>query len=325
MTPLDTRLDAWLEPQDWVRDSARPCVALGPEGSFDDMHLFAPCVARTDETADGVAEEGFEMWYSGSRGDVRGRVFRLGLATSSDGVTFERSDASPVFEVGDDRHSVLTPSLLRGGDGQALCENGRLRLWYSSTDFPSLSGLHTLHETYSDDGRHWDPPSPPQLEAAYAPSVLKAGDEYRLWYTDVTADPWCFRHGRSTDGRSWQVDGSPVLVLDQAWEYQRLFYPTVLAVAGGFVLYYGSYQSADPQKTALGVAVSEDGLTWRKSEHNPVFGPDASRDWESHYTTSQTILRLPDNSWRMWYASRPAPPFSHKYFAIGTARWAGPE
>jgi len=204
-------------------------------------------------------------------------------------------------------------------------EDGRLRLWYASTDFPHLSGVHTLHETGSDDGLHWDPPSQVQLEAAYAPSVLRLGDEYRLWYTDVTQDPWCFRHGRSQDGRTWQVDAGPVLQVDQAWEHQRLFYPTAVAVEGGFVLYYGSYQSADPNKTALGVAVSEDGLTWRKSPHNPVFGPDASRRWESHYTTSQTVMRLPDGSWRMWYASRPAPPFAHKYFAIGTAHWAGPE
>ena len=33
-------------------------------------------------------------------------------------------------------------------------------------------------------------------------------------------------------------------------------------------------------------------------------------------------LALPDGSWRIWYASRPAPPFDHKYFAIGTASWA---
>lgn len=63
---------------------------------------------------------------------------------------------------------------------------------------------------------------------------------------------------------------------------------------------------------------------WEKSEHNPVFGPDPSRAWESHDTTSQTIQQLPDGGWRMWYASRPAPPFQHKYFAIGTTSWEGP-
>ena len=74
----------------------------------------------------------------------------------------------------------------------------------------------------------------------------------------------------------------------------------------------------------------EDSTTYGQTEeifagdHNPVFGPEPSRDWESHYTTSQTVMRLADGSWRMWYATRPAPPFDHKYYAIGTAHWAGP-
>jgi hypothetical protein len=35
-------------------------------------------------------------------------------------------------------------------------------------------------------------------------------------------------------------------------------------------------------------------------------------------------MRLPDGSFRYWYASRKAPPFENLYFAINTARWTGP-
>lgn len=31
-----------------------------------------------------------------------------------------------------------------------------------------------------------------------------------------------------------------------------------------------------------------------------------ARAWESHYTTSQSLMQLDDGSWRIWYASRPA-------------------
>jgi hypothetical protein len=37
------------------------------------------------------------------------------------------------------------------------------------------------------------------------------------------------------------------------------------------------------------------------------------------------VLRLPDGSFRYYYASRTAPPFMNLYFAINTARWAGPK
>ena len=49
----------------------------------------------------------------------RERVFRLGLATSGDGKGFEKHAANPVFEYGNGKHSVLTPTLLRRTDGTA--------------------------------------------------------------------------------------------------------------------------------------------------------------------------------------------------------------
>ena len=94
-------LDSWLEPQDWQRDGDEPCVALGPEGAFDDMHLFAPCVAHTDD--------GYAMWYSGSRGDVRGRVFRLGLATSA--WRADSANASSVRHVANDSTDSGPPAI----------------------------------------------------------------------------------------------------------------------------------------------------------------------------------------------------------------------
>ena len=308
--------ERWLRPQAWRRDTDGPCVSLGAAGAFDDMHIFAPCVAFENGR--------YSMWYCGSRGGVADRVFSLGLATSEDGVHFAKHPASPVYSFGDARHSILTPTLLRKPDGSVLREDGRLRMWFSATDLASASGLHTLHETTSADGLSWTPPSPPQLEDVYAPTIIKEAAGYRMWYTDVADEPWCFRHAQSADGRNWRADEGPVLQIDQAWETGRLFYPTVLKADGLYVMWYGSYNGPGDQRTALGLALSEDGVHWQKNPHNPVFGPDASRPWESHYTTSQSVMPLPDGSWRIWYASRTAPPFTHKYFAIGTATWAGP-
>lgn len=312
----DPAIDRWLAPQEWRRDTDVPVVSLGAAGAFDELHIFAPCVMRERDT--------WSLWYCGSRGTVADRVFRLGLATSGDGRSFERHAASPVLDFGDGRRSILTPTLLAELDGTPIREQGRLRMWFSSTDFHDTTGLHTLHETTSEDGLRWETPSPALLEHVYAPSVLKDGDIYHLWYTDVAANPWLFRHAESRDGRSWTVDPSPVLRADQEWELGRLFYPTVRKVDGLYLMWYGSYWKQQPQKTALGFAVSRDGKQWTKSPHNPVLRPDPSRPWESHYTTSQSIVRLADGTWRIWYASRKQPPFVNKYFAINTATWSGP-
>jgi predicted GH43/DUF377 family glycosyl hydrolase len=315
--PPDADLQRWLVPQQWVRDTDGPVVSLGSEGSFDDQHIFAPCVGRL--------EGKFLLWYCGSRGTVLDRVFGLGLATSQDGRTFERHSANPVLKFADDRHSVLTPTLLTDGNGNPIREDGKLHLWFSSTDFHDKTGLHTLHESSSEDGIRWLPPSPALLKGVYAPTVLKDGDNYRLWYTDVSQSPWLIRYAESRDGRAWIVEPEAVLKVDQDWEQSRLFYSTVRQVDGVLLMWYGSYwKGQGSQKTALGFAVSRDGCHWTKSPYNPVVRPDPERPWESHYVTSQSLIRQDDGSWRIWYASRTKPPFVHKYFAIGTATWTGP-
>ncbi len=303
----------WFCQQQWVRDTEVPCFSLGPEGAFDDMHLFAPAAV--------AVEDGFRVYYSGSRGEVDERVFRMGLSTSSDGIRFDRHPGGPVLEVGP-KASVLTPTFLHDGDGHAIEENGRYRLWFSSTTFPP-GVVHTVHETSSVDGIEWDTPSEAQVDDAYAPTVLKDGNRYLMWYTDVSSLPWTIRFAESGDGRTWQVHGDPVLEVD-AWEHDRLVYPTVLKRDDIYLMWYGSYSGMKPMRTAIGFAVSEDGVQWDKHPGSPVFGPDPDREWESHYTTSQSILTLPDGSYRMWYASRTKPPFKHKYLAIGTAVWRNP-
>ena len=313
---VPTALLRWLGPQQWRRDTDGPVIALGEPGEFDDTHIFAPCVAHEHDR--------YLLWYCGSQGTVGERVFKLGLATGGDGRRFEKSPSNPVFEFGDNKHSVLTPTVLRNPHGTLLREAGKLRVWFSATHFAGASGLHTLHETTSDDGLNWQAPSPPQLEHAYAPTVLKEDGVYRLWYTDVSADPWTFRHAASRDGRHWAVSPEPVLLIDQPWERDRLVYPTVLKLDGVYLMWYGSYWSQEANKTAIGFAASSDGLRWYKHPHNPVLRPAPDRPWESHYTTSQSVLRLEDGSFRIWYASRKKPPFLNKYFAINTARWTGP-
>jgi hypothetical protein len=307
----------WLIPQDWRRDTDGPVLSLGKPGQFDDTHIFAPCVAHEKDS--------FLLWYSGSRGTVAQRVFRLGLASSRDGKHFEKHADGPVHDFGDGKHSILTPALLRNPDGSVLREDGKLRMWFSATWFAGKTGLHALHESPSTDGIHWSDPSPAQMKHVYAPTILREGKRYRMWYTDVSREPWMIRHADSADGRTWKASPDPVLKVDQKWEKGRLFYPTVVKIDGVYLMWYGSYWAAERNKTALGFAASLDGLSWYKSPHNPVLRPDPRREWESHYTTSQSVLRLPDGSWRIWYAARTKPPFVHKYFAIGTATWSGPD
>lgn len=315
--PVPPKLKPWLQPQEWTREIDGPIISLGKAGEFDDTHIFAPCVAKLKDT--------YYLWYSGSTGTVAERVFHLGLATSNDGVQFEKHSDNPIFRFGDDKHSILTATLLRSPDGNVLREDGKLRMWFSSTHFSDGTGHHALYESFSEDGLQWGKPSPPLLDHVYAPTILKEGDTYRMWYTDVSGDPWVMRLAISQDGRQWKVHPEPVLKPEAEWEQDNLFYPCVLKADGVYLMWYGSYWSARKNTTAIGLAASTDGIHWYRNPHSPVLRPDPARPWESHYNTSQSVIRNTDGSFRIWYASRKQPPFLNKYFAINTAMWKGPK
>jgi hypothetical protein len=235
----------WLNPQKWQRDSGSLWLSLGTSGTFDDTHVFAPCVSYENGR--------YDMWYCGSLGSVANRVFGMGLATSEDGVRFTKETQSPVLRFADGQRSILTPTLLRNPTGSVCREDGMLRMWFSACNFPADDGLHTLHEATSPNGREWTPPSDAQLEHVYAPTIIKEEGLYRMWYADVRADPWCFRYAESDDGRRWNVTDGAVLALDQGWEHQRLFYPTVVKANDMYLMWYGSYSHSkgEEMKTAL--------------------------------------------------------------------------
>jgi len=308
-------LARWFGPQTWERDVSEPVLSLGQAGAFDDMHIFAPAVIHERDR--------FWLWYSGSRGTPGKRVFRVGLATSADGKAFVRHPDNPVLEFKDGARSVLTPTLLRQGDGAVLREDGKLRMWFTAGVL-GKPGVQTLHEATSADGVKWSDPSPALAEHVYCPTVLKTERGYEMWFSDVSKRPWVIRHGTSGDGHKWTIDEQAALHLSQPWEGEVLVYPTVLKIDNAYLMWYGSYDSVTRRaKTAIGFAVSLDGSAWHKHPGNPVLRPDPKRPWETNYVGSGSVMRLPDGSFRYWYASRKAPPFRNLYFALGTARWAG--
>ncbi len=317
-------VEPWLGPQTWKRDVAGPVLELGPSGQFDDTHIFAPTVARENGK--------YWMWYCGSQGFAHDlapqrtrdeRMFRLGLATGDDWQTFSRH-AGPVLAMETPRLSILTPCLLRDASGAPLRENGLMRMWFTTATLGARGQPHAIQHATSADGIRWSDVSPIQLSRAYAPAVVKTPDGFALWYTEPGAYPWQIRHAHSNDGLTWQLTEQPVLKISQPWEHDLQIYPSVLYVDGVYLMWYASYLQKNHETTGIGYAASLDGIHWHKHQQNPVLRPDSARPWESHYVSSHSVIRLADGSFRIWYASRKAPPFQNLYFAINTAMWTGP-
>jgi hypothetical protein len=75
----------------WKKEP-NPALPLGPPGSWDESSHAGPCVLKLDD--------GFHMWYLGS-GTYKGHTaWRIGHATSQDGLNWTKSGTQPVLDVG---------------------------------------------------------------------------------------------------------------------------------------------------------------------------------------------------------------------------------
>lgn len=137
-----------------------PMLSPGPRGSWDETG-----VAYSSVQWDGVQ---FHMWYQGQ--DLQGR-WRIGHATSPNGVVWAKDPVNPVLDVGTagawDSERVFTPAVIRDGTGWRMVYSG-------SPDWG-------LGYAYSEDGSRWRKALGNPFFAApqvMTPAVL--GD--RLWY-----------------------------------------------------------------------------------------------------------------------------------------------
>jgi len=103
----------------WKKEP-NPALPLGPPGSWDDSSHAGPCVLKLDDE--------FHMWYLGS-GEYMGKVaWRIGHATSPDGLNWTKSGTGPVLDVG-------KPGDWDGGTFMSfdiIFRNGKFLFWYAA-------------------------------------------------------------------------------------------------------------------------------------------------------------------------------------------------
>ena len=75
----------------WKKESG-PILPLGPKGSWDSQSHAGPCVLKLPD--------GFHLWYLGS-GPYHGKTaWRIGHATSPDGLKWTKSGDEPILDIG---------------------------------------------------------------------------------------------------------------------------------------------------------------------------------------------------------------------------------
>jgi hypothetical protein len=291
-------------------------LGLGAAGSFDEIGNFTVSAFKDG----GVTF----LYYGGADASGRGICpginvshWRIGLATSADGVNFTRVQGT---ETGG---ALLDNGAPGAFDSQltyrpyVLHDGAVWRMWYNGSDKPfndcrtpagqsPLADDRRIGYAESADGVQWTKVNDgPGLGGSVLPLggageidaqqvgyvwVLKDGGQYKMYYSanDVT-NTWRVALAVSGDARSWtKVRGKSIggAVLDiggtGAFDVACAYQPAVVKEkADLYRMWYRGCQAASPlggpSQGVVGYAESNDGVTWVKVKQGGPVGEALSK------------------------------------------------
>ncbi len=266
--------------------------------------------------------------------------WRVGLARSTDGVSFERVQGTEtggaILDLGAsgqfDSFMIYRPFVLKDGS--------TFRMWYNGSSEPFNCPTGTLATTRrigyaeSADGVHWtkhyDGPgpggsvlplgAPGEIDAQQVGYVwvLKDGDQLRMYYSanDAT-NSWRVALAVSSDGRTWTkvrgrlangavLDLGPPGAFDAACAYQ----PSVVKERPDlYRMWYRGCSAPSPfggpSGGTIGYAESNDGIRWVKipqpGPNGAALGAGAAGSFDSGGLTTPSVSE-DASGWTMYYA-----------------------
>ncbi|MBX3438131.1 MAG: glycosylase [Planctomycetaceae bacterium] len=258
----------------FIADSANPVFKAAGEGAWDAAIRERGWILKEGDQ--------WRMWYTGYDGTREGQK-KLGLATSSDGVTWTRHPDNPLYD--DDWVE----------DMQVVLHDGSYLMFAEGAG--DIAQLLT-----SDDGVKWTRVGPldvrqtsgePLTPGPYGtPTAYFENGTWYLFYERGDAGIWL---ATSTDLKTFtNVQDAPVLALGPD-EYDRVMIALNQIVKQGetyYALYHGTGTPQAPRLWATCVATSTDLVHWTKSPTNPLF-PIAENK-------SSGILVHDGSAWRLY-------------------------
>lgn len=179
----------------WTKYASNPVLTKGAPGSWDDQGVAFPTV---------IYDGTYKMWYTGTGSGVR----KIGYATSTDGITWNKSASNPVLTPGSpgswDAGQVSNPTVFKLAS--------TYHMWYSA----GLTTSGGIGHATSTDGIVWvKDPANPVISAGgtgwdaivIAPSVSHDNCLFQMVYTgckNALGDDCQIGYARSADGTTWQ-------------------------------------------------------------------------------------------------------------------------
>jgi branched-chain amino acid transport system substrate-binding protein len=293
----------WLGPSattyepsnDWTKHPSNPVLGVGDPGSWDESWVIMPSVIKEGNT--------YMMWYRGVAADG---LRRIGLATSTDGVTWAKAPANPVLDPGIsgdwDENGIVSARVIKDG--------ATFKMWYTGAD---TAGTMRIGYATSGDGTSWTKHSGnPVLDvggsgawdeqAVLGAHVVKDDATFKMWYTGTdAAGTLHIGYATSADGITWvKYISNPVLFPGAAgaWDDYGVSFPSVLTDGATYRMWY--FGKSDPSIDHIGYATSSDGVSWLKYSGNPILDAGAGSDWDAFGVACPSVI-LDGDTFKMWF------------------------
>jgi hypothetical protein len=258
-------------------------VLKGGTGSdWDTVIISSVSVIKVNST--------FYMYFVGSRGSSLMDARHIGVATSSDGISWTKYSSNPIL-----KSRVNSYDWTNLNDPRVVYVNGTWHMWYSGNHGnQNPSQMHDLDLCYanSSDGYNWTKSSSNPVMANgfanWAMSEVRSydvqwnGSAFIIYYKGRTAGAgatsW-LALATSTDGITWTQDSNnPLRRGDQnGWEDGEFLGGTRETANGT----HRMWTWGDMDKSKLGWIWSSDGIDWEDSG-SAVLSPQANTIYAQH-------------------------------------------
>lgn len=277
-----------------------PVLQRGAEGAWDGVDLLNPSVIHYKGK--------LFNYYSG----YDGNVWHTGVATSKDGINWDKFFGNPVLSPSASDWDVSYIA----ANGAAVEKNGNVLYFYQGVD---ATGHTQIGLAISKDGYHFTNQSSP---------VLTVGNPY-TWESQHVADPYVITMGnyfylyylgqdelgtqrlgvaRSMDGISWEkFSGNPILEPGKAGTFDEkgVGEPSIAYYPPYFYMIYTGRDKAESRN--LGYAISTDGTRWSKMSTSGLLADRQRAPWFSKVICDTTLLPMGNGKWKAWFGGGDRP------------------
>lgn len=316
--PTETAVPPTLSPAptETASPTPLPSPTPTPAGPFADYKLVLSVGGNNWESA--FIDPGaviyhngqFHMFYNGISGWPA--QVMVGYAISPDGENWTRMTNEPIFTgegIDYTGVSLFVTSVV-------VTDDGTWMLYFYTIDTGNFSGPGKIGRATASTpfGPFVADPEPVLLpgpegswddHAVLHPSVVKTEDGYAMYYDGNRGDSAEERDRQiglafSTDGATWTkydiptttativAESDPIFKPGRSgeWDRDRVMDANVMQTPDGWIMIYeSSHFLVDRQQRdyGLGTAVSEDGITWTRTEENQFLSTLSDKGWANIY------------------------------------------